>query len=315
MERIALNRKGWNQRAAEYQRNIGGAAAYGDLVWGPNRFPESELGILGEVRGKDVLEVGCGAAQFGIELAKRGARVTGIDLSSEQLRHARRNIRAAGADYRLERGNAEDLSRFRAGSFDIAVSDFALGFIDIERLFPEVARVLRPGGFCAFSWASPILDCMTFEGEAPLLRFVRSYFDRKPFVDRGKDPTFEYRRTYGDWVRAIAAAGLVLEDLIEPQTPRRGTHWDWPQYRWQRTSVVPGTCIWKARKPGARARRALDPARRAFLSSMTGARARRRQGRSGCGQASRPAGARPHPRPTRIWTSSGPRGPATDTQS
>jgi hypothetical protein len=42
---------------------------------------------------------------------------------------------------------------------------------------------------------------------------------------------------------------LILEDLIEPQTPKGGTHWDWPQYRWERTHMIPGTCIWKARKP------------------------------------------------------------------
>ena len=262
MDRIAMNRKGWNHRAGSYQRAIGGAEAYGGLKWGPNRFPEDELKVLGNVRGKDVLEVGCGAAQFGIELARRGARVTGIDLSAEQLRHARENIRAAGVPYTLVRGNAEDLSRFRGGSFDIAVSDFALGFIDIEKLLPEVARVLRHGGFCAFSWASPIMDCLTWEGEPPLLKFVRPYFDRKPFVERGVDPTFEFKRTYGDWVRAFARAGLVLEDLVEPQTAKGGTHWDWPQYRWQRTNVVPGTSIWKARKPGRRSSRARAGARR-----------------------------------------------------
>lgn len=255
MDRIAMNRKGWNYRAGTYQRAIGGADAYGGLKWGPNRFPEDELKVLGNVRGKDVLEIGCGAAQFGIELARRGARVTGIDLSAEQLRHARENVRRAGVAYRIERGNAEDLSRFKRNAFDIAVSDFALGFIDIDKLMPEVARVLRPGGFCAFSWASPIMDNLTWEGEPPLLKFVRNYFDRKPFVESGRDPTYEFKRTYGDWVRAIAGAGLVLEDLVEPQTPRGGTHWDWPQYRWQRTNVVPGTSIWKARKPARRASR------------------------------------------------------------
>ena len=249
MDRIAINRKGWNYRADSYQKAIGGAEAYGDLMWGPNRYREDELNVLGDVRGKRILEVGCGAAQFGIELAKRGARVTGMDLSAEQLRHARTNIKGAGVAYKLVRGNAEDLSRFRGGTFDLVVSDFAAGFMDIDRLLPEVRRVLKSGGFCAFSWASPIIDCMTFGGSTPLYAFVRSYFDREPFVEGGKDPTFEYKRTYGDWVRSFARAGMVLEDLVEPQTAKGGTHWDWPQYRWQRTNVIPGTCIWKARKP------------------------------------------------------------------
>ncbi len=249
MDRLEMNRRGWNYRSRGYQKAIGGADAYGDLVWGPNRFPEAELNVLGDVRGKDILEIGCGGAQFGIELAKRGARLTGIDLSDEQVRHARQHAKAAGVDYTVVRGNAEDLSRFKDSSFDIAVSDFALGFLDLDRLLPEIARVLRPGGFCALSWSSPILECMTFDGSPPLVKFVRPYFETKPFVERGKDPTYEFKRTYGDYIRAFARAGLLLEDLIEPQTPRRGTHWDWPQYRWERTSVLPGTSIWKAKKP------------------------------------------------------------------
>lgn len=251
MDRISANRRGWDYRSAAYQRAISetGVYASGRVEWGPNSFPEGDVRALGRLRGKRVLEVGCGAAQFGIALARKGARVTGIDLSAAQLRHARRNIRNAGVGMDLVRGNAEDLSRFRSGTFDLVVSDFAAGFLDLGKLLPEVARVLRPGGRVAMSWASPIHECMTDEGEPPLHKFVRPYFDRTPFREGGRDPTWEYKRTYGDWVRAFANAGLVLADLIEPQTPRRGTHGDWPNYRWQQTHVIPGTCIWVARKP------------------------------------------------------------------
>ena len=221
----------------------------GEIEWGPNSFTESEVRALGSVKGKDVLEVGCGAAQFGIMLAERGARVTGIDLSAEQLKHARRNISAAGVAMKVVRGNAEDLSRFRPRSFDLVVSDYAAGFMDLDRLLPQLMRVLRPGGRVVLSWTSPIMDCLTDAGEPPLLKFVRSYFDRTPWHDRGRDSTFEFKRTYGDWVRAFSRAGFVLKDLIEPQTPRKGTHTWWPQFRWERTSVIPGTCIWVAEKP------------------------------------------------------------------
>jgi ubiquinone/menaquinone biosynthesis C-methylase UbiE len=244
------NRKGWDFRSDHYQNAITRAGVYtsGEIEWGPNAVPEATVQALGDVCGTRVLEVGCGAAQFGIALARKGARVTGIDLSREQLRHARRNVAAAGVDMRLEHGDAEDLSRFRPSSFDLAVSDFAVGFMDLDRLLPQVRRVLRPGGRVAVSWTSPILECMTQLGERPLLSFVRSYFDRKPYVERGNDPTWEFKRTYGDWVRSFAGAGLRIVDLIEPQTPRNGTHGWWPQYKWQRTSVVPGTVIWVAEK-------------------------------------------------------------------
>ncbi len=251
MNRIAVNRKGWNVRSAEYQREAARAGMYasGEIEWGPNAFPESEVRALGPLRDKRVLEVGCGAAQFGIALARKGARVTGIDLSKEQLRHARRNVAAAGVDYRLELGDAEDLSRFRSGSFDLVVSDFAAGFLDLDKLLPEARRVLRPGGRVVLSWSSPIVDCLTGAGEPPLLTFVRSYFDRSPFRDAGPDPTWEFVRTYGDWVRSFARAKLVLIDCIEPRARTGQTHTWWPQYKWQRTSKVPGTCIWVAEKP------------------------------------------------------------------
>ncbi|MGH2829727.1 MAG: class I SAM-dependent methyltransferase [Actinomycetota bacterium] len=254
-DRLDANRRGWDHRSRTYQKEVGGPEMYGGrITWGPNKFPDDELGVLGEVRDLDVLEVGCGAGQFGIELARRGARVTGVDLSAEQIKAARANVKAAGVAMRLVRGNAERLARFDDDSFDLAVSDFAAGFMDVDKLLPEICRVLRPGGVCVLAWTSPILDCMTGSGAPPLLAFAHSYFDSTPWVDPGRDATWEYKRTYGDWVRAFGRSGLVLEDLVEPQTPKGGTHWIWPQFRWERTHTVPGTCIWKARKPGARRR-------------------------------------------------------------
>ncbi|MCA1832461.1 MAG: class I SAM-dependent methyltransferase [Actinomycetota bacterium] len=251
MDRVSINRKGWDVRSALYQREAQRAGMYtsGAVEWGPNSYPESELKILGDVRGKNILEVGCGGAQFGIALARKGARVTGIDLSKEQLRHAKRNAASAEVEIRLEHGNAEDLSRFKTNTFDLVVSDFAAGFLDLAKLLPEVRRVLKPGGRTAISWSSPILDCLTPSGEPPLLKFVTSYFDTAPIRDGGPDPTYEFKRTYGEWIRAFVLAGLIVLDLVEPQTERGGTHTWWPQYKWQRTHVVPGTSIWVAEKP------------------------------------------------------------------
>ena len=62
---------------------------------------DSKLRILGDVAGKDVLELGCGAAQWSILLAQRGARAVGLDNSARQFEHARRLIAEAGVDVRL----------------------------------------------------------------------------------------------------------------------------------------------------------------------------------------------------------------------
>ncbi len=119
--------------------------------------PEADLQILGsEVRSKDVLEIGCGGGQCSVYLAQRGARMVALDLSSRQLAHARAHARARGVAVRFIESSAEDLSMLEDASFNVALSSFALGFVeDIGRAFREAHRVLRPGGLFAFSWGSP----------------------------------------------------------------------------------------------------------------------------------------------------------------
>lgn len=69
------------------------------MAWGVWQIPEAELNVLGDVREKDILKFGCGAAQWSIALAKAGARPVGLDLSDRQLEHARALMTQAGLDF------------------------------------------------------------------------------------------------------------------------------------------------------------------------------------------------------------------------
>ena len=90
-EHAARNRASWDAYSDEYQARHGDQlAGSGGLAWGTTQIPESELRVLGDVAGRDILEFGCGAAQWSIALAKLGARPVGLDLSERQLEHARR---------------------------------------------------------------------------------------------------------------------------------------------------------------------------------------------------------------------------------
>src|SRR3954452_816044 len=150
---VRRNRAFWDGDADDYQAAHGDTLADAPLAWGAYRVPESELRVLGDTSGKDVLELGCGAAQWSIALAGRGARVVGLDVSTRQLGHARDE----SATVPLVQGSGEQLP-FRDASFDIVFCDHgALSFCDPAVSVPECARLVRAGGLLAFCCTHPLL--------------------------------------------------------------------------------------------------------------------------------------------------------------
>ena len=78
---IQKNKDYWNRSSAGYQDSHGASLEDEPMSWGVWRIPEAELQVLGEIQGRDVLELGCGGAQWAVALVENGARAVGIDLS------------------------------------------------------------------------------------------------------------------------------------------------------------------------------------------------------------------------------------------
>ena len=242
------NRAWWNASSPQYQADHE-RELEGDLLWGPSMPPERDLRILGSsVEGKDILDVACGGGQSAVYLAEQGARVVGVDFSSAQLEHARAFAESRKAQVRFIESNAEDLAALVDGSFDIAVSAYALGIVeDIRRTFREIHRVLRPNGLFAFSWMSPLFAITEPNG----LRIIRSYFDRTPIVYHEKEGVeTDFHRTYGDWHKALTDAGFVVSDIVEPEPiPQENTYAD--GFPLAKIRMIPGTTIWRSGKSSA----------------------------------------------------------------
>ncbi len=248
-EHAACNRESWNADSDTYQNDHGPQlAASGGLAWGVWQIPESELHVLGEVKGRDILELGCGAAQWSIALAKAGARPVGLDLSDNQLAYARRLMAEAGVDFPLVHASAEAVP-FPDESFDIVFCDYGgMTFADPYATVPEAARLLKPRGLLAFSGATPIVQmCYPEDGDHPGDRLLSDYFGMWSFP---YDGYVDFMLPYGAWIRLFRAHGFVIEDLIEPRpTPDAvSSYRDDSDREWYRR--WPGEMIWKVRKEG-----------------------------------------------------------------
>lgn len=254
-ESSAANRAWWDADADDYQAEHGAFLGDDDFVWCPERLREQDahlLGPPGSLRGARVLEVGCGAASCARHLAGEGARLAALDLSAGMLRQARAADRRTGARVPLVQGDAGALP-FADGVFDAAFSAFgAVPFVaDAGALMREVARVLRPGAPWVFAVNHPMRWAFPDDPGPDGLTVSQSYFDRTPYAevdDDGRVTYVEHHRTLGDRVREIVAAGLVLDDLIEPEWPADHVG-VWGGWSPTRGRLVPGTAIFCCRKP------------------------------------------------------------------
>jgi SAM-dependent methyltransferase len=249
-DHVRRNRAVWDGWAADYVERGRRAWQEAEPRWGIWHIPEADVGILPDVAGLDVIELGCGTAYLGAWLARRGARVVGIDNSERQLETARGFQAEFGLDFPLHHGNAEDVP-YPDGSFDLAISEYGASiWADPNRWVPEAARVLRPGGRLIFLVNGLILMLCAPDDpaatEAATDRLLRPYFGihRMEWIS---DESVNFALGYGDWIRLLRATAFEVEDLVELQAPEGATSgYPFVTAEWARK--WPSEEVWKARK-------------------------------------------------------------------
>ena len=246
------NRRWWDDEAVDYYAEHGRFLGDEGFVWGPEGLDEADAGLLGDVAGRRVLEVGAGAAQCSRWLARAGAQPVASDLSIGMLRQGRAvEARLGAAPVAMVQADAARLP-FADASFDLACSAYgAVPFVaDSAALMREVARVVRPGGRWVFSTSHPLRWALPDDPGEDGLVVRTSYFDRTPYVEEGEEGTavyVEHHRTLGDRVRELVAAGFTLDDLVEPEWPETNDQ-VWGGWSPLRGRLVPGTAIFVARR-------------------------------------------------------------------
>lgn len=248
-EHVRRNRALWDDWARHYVAPGEESWSADEPRWGIWGVPESEIGILPEnLVGTDAIELGCGTAYVSAWLARRGARVVGIDNSERQLATARRLQKQYGLYFPLLHGNAEAVP-YPDQSFDFAISEYgACLWADPQRWVPEAARLLRPGGQLVFLTNSFLLTlCIPAEdGIAATDRLLRAAFGVHR-VEWPGDPAVEFHLSHGDWLRLLRRSGFDIDDLVEVRpTADATTRYPFVTLEWARQ--WPCEEVWKARR-------------------------------------------------------------------
>jgi ubiquinone/menaquinone biosynthesis C-methylase UbiE len=199
--------------------------------------------LLPELKGKRVLDAGCGPGHYAKWMIEQGAQVVGIDITSRMLEIARAQL---GDAVQLHQADLnEPLSFLADNSFDVVLSALVCDYIrDWRKLFSEYRRVLRPGGIFVFSSQHPMMEFVHHP--------VGSYFDTHYTTCkwRGFGEAFDmpyYQRSLSEQINPILKAGFILELILEPLPTEDFRRVDPKDY--EKLMSEPGFICFRARKP------------------------------------------------------------------
>lgn len=216
---ITNNKQAWNTYAARYfkQANFSyDVIDYGD----PRCDTEETLHLLPDVSGKTVLELGCGGGNVGIALAKRGAKVIGVDISNAQLQIAKQKAEEQGVTVRYIESAIETFAFTSIAPVDLVISVCALQYVsDLPRLFTQIFTTLTPSGIFVFSTDDPIFYSVAakFLWNEPGLQPTYFYSGSENWKwEEGDEYSFTtYRHPIDFYINTLTMVGFSIERFHE----------------------------------------------------------------------------------------------------
>lgn len=221
---LAINRDMWNRDAPDWVGIAEELWALDTPRWGTWGNSETALSLLpADMAGRDAVELGCGTGYVAGWMARRGARVTAIDISAAQLTTARRLAALHGADITFIEGNAE-ATGLPDAAFDFAISEYGASiWCPPESWLREAWRLLRAGGRLVFLGNHPLsLLCSPLDGSPADKMLHRPY--REMWGADWTEVAFEpsgvcFNLTWSGWMELFQEIGFTVERYQELYAP------------------------------------------------------------------------------------------------
>src|SRR5438874_4806390 len=266
-EYAVRNRDVWTVSNANYTAaSASDSWAQDEITWGRWHTPESEIKVLPELRGLEVIELGCGTAYFGAWLKKHGAkRVLGVDITPAQLDTAREMNEKFGLELEFLKANAEAVP-LPDESFDMAFSEYGASlWCDPDRWIPEAARLLRPGGELVFMRSTDLEMVCSSDTERIGKQLVRPLngMHRLDWTDDEVGASTEFHVSHSELFQVLRRSGFDVLDFRELYAPEDAV--DHPYYQYVSAEWAkqwPSEEIWRAKKSRRRPSPAAAPRKR-----------------------------------------------------
>lgn len=234
--------RSYNKLAKRYSRQV-----YENFWNNLLEYPVTVVEIKNlNLKGKKVLDVGCGSGRYTKILLKSGAEVWGIDASQKMIEIAKQDVK--GAQFSV---CSAEKTKFKSGFFDVIFSGLVLEYLDRSKFFREANRILKNGGVLLFSMHNPYTETgqRAFEGKE--IFSFKNYFKEGNFYKHW--PNFKacmrFRHvTMQTTIRSILKNGFIIEDLVDIKPPV----WSRRKFRkdYDRVVMLPPFIIMKLKKAG-----------------------------------------------------------------
>ena len=231
------NRRYWNEVAARWERLEEEGGVWQRCPREPElAFAGGALGLVHEVagpmKGKDVCVVGSGNNHAAFAFSGMGANVTSVDISERRLTVASKRARHLGLPITFVQADAADLGLIGNAEFDLVFSSngFFVWIADLQAVFGEIYRILRPGGHYVFYDIHPFQR--PWKDQTMPIEVAKLYWETGP-LENEEEGGFGFNWTLADILNPLTTSGFVLLRMLE--SPAKDSRF------WQDYSDLPGT--------------------------------------------------------------------------